>query len=120
MSSLKQAGWLAVAGLVLAAGGCKTAAIGTAAGAAAEGGYLYSKDQPVKQTLSDQRITAEVKSRLAVDKDTKAIGINVSTAKGVVTLDGEVRSAEEEQEAIRIAQNTRGVKKVVDSLDVAQ
>jgi hyperosmotically inducible periplasmic protein len=48
------------------------------------------------------------------------MAIDVDTSKGVVTLDGELQTQAQIDEAMKIAQNTRGVKRVVNELEVAQ
>jgi hyperosmotically inducible protein len=67
---------------------------------------------------SDPGITVSVKSQLAVDDLVRARRIDVDTRDGVVTLNGEVRSLEEEATAIEIARGTEGVADVVNRLSV--
>jgi hyperosmotically inducible protein len=67
---------------------------------------------------SDAGITTSVKSQLAADDLVKARRIDVDTRDRVVTLSGEVRSAEEEAQALQLARNTNGVANVVDQLTV--
>src|ERR687896_284640 len=67
---------------------------------------------------SDVGITTSVKSQLAADDQVKARRIDVDTRDRIVTLKGEVRSAEEEAKALQIARDTRGVTNVVDELSV--
>lgn len=67
---------------------------------------------------SDAGITTSVKSQLAADDLVQARQIDVDTNERVVTLTGEVRSPEEEAQAIQIARNTNGVADVVDQLSV--
>ena len=50
---------------------------------------------------SDAGITTSVKSRLAADDLVKARRIDVDTRERVVTLTGEVRTADEEAQALR-------------------
>ena len=68
---------------------------------------------------SDAGITTSVKSQLAVDELAKASQIDVDTQNRVVTLSGEVNSAEEKKQALEIARRTSGVTDVVDRLTVA-
>lgn len=68
---------------------------------------------------SDAGITTSVKSQLAADELVKANRIDVDTQNHVVTLSGEVRSADEKDKALSIARQTRGVSDVVDQLTVA-
>lgn len=67
---------------------------------------------------SDAGITTSVKSQLVADELVRARDIDVDTRDRVVTLTGEVRSAEEEARALQIARNTNGVGNVVDQLDI--
>jgi hyperosmotically inducible periplasmic protein len=87
-----------------------------AAGLGFEG--CAARGRTVGGVMSDARITSEVKGRLAADDDVKALDINVDTMRGVVTLDGVVSDKKEAAEAVRIAEETRGVRRVVDSLEV--
>lgn len=62
--------------------------------------------------VSDSWITTKVKSQLVADDLVKAREINVTTNEGVVTLAGLVGSNAERARAIKIANDTKGVKKV--------
>jgi len=66
--------------------------------------------------LTDAEITAAVKTKLLADTTVGGLKIDVDTAHGVVTLTGPVKSATEKTEAIRLAKETKGVKKVVSKL----
>ena len=68
---------------------------------------------------ADAATTAAVKTKLLGDTKTPGLNIDVDTKDNVVTLTGTVKSAEEKAEAIRLAKNTTGVKRVVDKLTVA-
>jgi hyperosmotically inducible protein len=70
--------------------------------------------------LTDPAITTAVKTRFAADTLVRARTIDVDTAEGVVTLSGEVRSAEERDQALKLARETAGVKNVVDKLTIAR
>src|SRR6478672_9268945 len=67
---------------------------------------------------SDSGITTSVKAKLVADDMVKARNINVDTRDHVVTLMGTVQSPTEENRAIEIARNTKGVADVVDRLSV--
>jgi hyperosmotically inducible periplasmic protein len=67
---------------------------------------------------SDAGITTSVKSQLLADDQVKARRIDVDTHNRVVTLTGEVRSAEEEKRALQIARSANGVTDVVNQLKV--
>ena len=67
---------------------------------------------------TDAGITTSVKAQLVADDLVKARRIDVNTRDRVVTLTGEVRSAQEEEQALKIARNSDGVTNVVDQLTV--
>jgi len=75
-------------------------------------------DRTFSQATLDATTTASVKMALALTRGVKASDINVSTRWGTVTLMGEVDSQAEKQLASRTAQNTDGVKEVVNKLEV--
>ncbi len=90
-------GWvlLAIAGLVLAGGGCATL-----------------------DPREDTRIEAEVKARLVADKDANLTRLGVLSSEGTVYLTGAVASADEKVQAESLAKGVRGVRRVVNHLDV--
>ena len=67
---------------------------------------------------TDTGITSAIKSKMAVDDTVKASEINVDTQNHVVTLNGTVGSQAEQERALTIARNTKGVSRVVDDLRV--
>lgn len=69
--------------------------------------------------MSDAEMSGKIKSKMALDETVRARAIDVSTAGGVVTLAGTVRSIAERDQAVRLAQNTSGVLRVVDRLVVS-
>jgi hyperosmotically inducible protein len=70
--------------------------------------------------VSDASITAAVKTKLLGDTSTPGLKIDVDTSNGVVTLSGDVPTAAERTKAVKIARETKGVKKVVDKITVAK
>jgi hyperosmotically inducible protein len=75
-------------------------------------------DRSTGQTIDDAGITAKVKTALAAEKDVRAIGINVDTAQGKVTLTGRVASQDEAERALQVARGVEGVKSVDSKLTV--
>jgi len=76
-------------------------------------------DRTFTQATLDATTTASVKMALALTRGVKASSdINVSTRWGTVTLEGEVRTQAEKQLATKTAQDTDGVKEVVNKLEV--
>jgi osmotically-inducible protein OsmY len=74
----------------------------------------------VGDAASDATITASIKTKFLADTDVAGLKIDVDTANGVVTLSGNVKTAAEKAEAIRIARETDGVKSVEDRLTIGQ
>jgi hyperosmotically inducible protein len=72
----------------------------------------------VGDTVSDSALTAKIKSKMVLDDEVKARGIDVDTTGTVVTLTGDVGSIDERNRAVRLARETKGVTKVIDRLRV--
>ena len=68
--------------------------------------------------LDDAAISATVKTELVRDPELSALGINVDTAKGEVTLRGEADSAADRERATRVASSVQGVTKVNNELSI--
>jgi osmotically-inducible protein OsmY len=79
-----------------------------------------TKDAAVKgkDVTADASITAAVKTKLLGDTKVGGLKIDVDTKDNVVTLTGNVKSAAERDEAVRLATNTTGVKRVVNHLKI--
>jgi hyperosmotically inducible periplasmic protein len=71
-------------------------------------------------TLSDGALTAKIKSKMVLDDEVNARGIDVDTSDTIVTLTGVTRSADERDRAVRLARETKGVTKVIDKLRVRE
>src|SRR5262245_35242573 len=69
---------------------------------------------------TDVGITSAVKAKLIADEAIKSSQIEVSTKDGVVTLTGNVDSAEVKAKALDLARATTGVKQVVDMISFRQ
>ncbi len=70
-------------------------------------------------SVADAAITSAVKTKLLADDMVRGLNIDVDTNHGLVTLNGNVSSRAEANQAVRLAQGTHGVTKVVDNLKVA-
>jgi osmotically-inducible protein OsmY len=68
--------------------------------------------------IEDVWIATKIQSKFVGDRDIRARDISVSSDGGVVTLRGHVLNESAHQLALTIANNTAGVKQVVDQLDV--
>ena len=75
--------------------------------------------QKTKEITEDATITGKIKAELAKDRTVSALGINVDTNKGVVTLSGNAKSKEEVDKAVAIAKNTGGVSSVKNDIKVS-
>ena len=74
----------------------------------------------VGETIDDATITTRVKTSFINDPDIGGLRIDVDTFKGLVTLSGRVKSKEEEQKAIALARQIRGVTDVKSTLQIEQ
>jgi hyperosmotically inducible protein len=90
--------------------GTETGSPGSAAPAAAEAAPGAGPAAPIAQA---------VKARLAADQKVGGDTIQVEAQGDTVILTGTVKSAEEKQQAVRVAQETQGVTKVEDRLTVS-
>jgi len=64
------------------------------------------------EVIDDTAITTKVKAALLADPMVSAFAISVETSRGIVSLTGIVNSAGERAQAIQIAQETGGVRRV--------
>jgi hypothetical protein len=78
-----------------------------------------TNESPERQ-VDDVQITAEVKSKLAADVGLSTVtNISVNSTNGVVTLAGQVDSAEIKAKAEAAAKSVPKVVRVIDNLQVA-
>jgi hyperosmotically inducible protein len=96
------------------------AAIAASLLSAGTGITACSTTQPASVQVDDAWITAKVKSKLAADPDVAATNVSVTTSEGEVTLTGRVKHESARREAVKLARNTEGVKKVRDLIDVGE
>ena len=88
------------------------------AAGAAVGEKLAVGANQAEHALENGALTAKIKTKMALDDSVKALGINVDTADGVVTLTGTVHSQAERTRAVQLARETAGVTSVHDRLTV--
>jgi hypothetical protein len=72
----------------------------------------------VRTTWSDASITSGVKTKLAGEKASTLLKVDVDTNQGVVELSGTVDSERTKQRASELAKQVEGVRKVVNNLKV--
>lgn len=70
------------------------------------------------ENVDDSTITAAVKSKLVADKAANLTRVDVDTNRGTVYLNGTVETPEMKAQAERIAWQAKGVKAVVNNLQV--
>lgn len=70
------------------------------------------------ENIDDATITAAVKSKLVADKATNLTRVDVDTNSGTVYLNGSVETAEQKAKAEQLAWQAKGVKNVVNNLQV--
>jgi len=70
------------------------------------------------QTIDDASITAAVKSKLVADKAANLTRVDVDTNNGTVYLNGTVDSSEQKARAEQLARGAKGVKNVVNNLQI--
>jgi osmotically-inducible protein OsmY len=74
----------------------------------------------LSDTVAEGRLTAKIKSKMALDDHIKARAIDVDTSGSIVTLTGVVTSPDERDRALRLARETEGVTNVVDRLRIGK
>ena len=73
-----------------------------------------------EEVLSEARLTAKIRSKIALDDTLDGSRIDVDTAGTVVTIKGRVGSSAQRTRAMQLARETEGVTSVVDRLEVRQ
>ena len=74
--------------------------------------------QTMGETLDDSYITGAVKTQLASDKMVSLTRVEVETNNGVDYLTGQVQTAEQRSHIGSLASQVKGVKRVVNNLQV--
>ena len=70
--------------------------------------------------MDDASITASVKSKLVADRATNLTRVDVDTNRGTVYLNGTVDTPQQKAKAEQLAWQAKGVKSVVNNLQVHQ
>jgi osmotically-inducible protein OsmY len=79
---------------------------------------VHAAKNRAEEAVTAAALTSKIKAKMALDDAVKASDIDVDTEGSVVTLTGDVGSADERRRAVRIATETAGVTKVVNHLNV--
>ena len=74
----------------------------------------------LEKAVAEGALTTKIKAKMALDDLVKARAIGVETTGTVVTLTGRVGSAAERDRAVRLAQETAGITKVVNRLEIGR
>jgi hyperosmotically inducible periplasmic protein len=85
---------------------------------AAVSGCRATTGRSAGQNVDDASITASVKSKLVADKVSNLTRIDVDTNNGTVYLNGTVETSEQKTKAEQLAWQAKGVKAVVNNLQV--
>jgi hyperosmotically inducible protein len=72
------------------------------------------------KVVSESKLTAKIKSKMALDDTIDASDVNVDTAGTVVTLRGSVANRKTHQRVLQLARETADVTSVVDKLTVRE
>jgi hyperosmotically inducible protein len=70
------------------------------------------------ENIDDTGITAAVKSKLAAEKISTVTRIDVDTNRGVVALNGTVKTADDRLRAEQLTRQVKGVRDVVNNLRI--
>lgn len=70
------------------------------------------------ENIDDGTLTSYVKTKLASDKLVSLTRVGVETNNGIVYLTGEVQTAEQKSHSGSLASQVKGVKQVVNNLQV--
>src|SRR5438105_9099655 len=79
------------------------------------GSVCLAKDPP---PVTDDTITDQVRIKLASDPVVKGGALTVDVKQGVVTLSGAVEQDKQKDKAEKLAKKVKGVKRVVNNLDI--
>jgi len=72
------------------------------------------------KALEEGKLTAKIKSKMALDDTIDGSDVNVTTEGTVVTLGGSVVNRKQHQRVVQLAKETAGVTNVVDHLTVRE
>ena len=70
------------------------------------------------KALAETRLTAKIKSKMALDDTIDSSGIDVDTTGTVVTVRGSVATKAQRERVLQLARETAGVTSVLDQVKV--
>jgi len=109
---------LAAPALLLLTGLGLSGCLATASTGVAVGGSAAMQDRGIKGAANDTAIRAEI-NHYWLDKDHKMwMGLNLQVYEGRVLVSGTVPNADERADAIQLAWKAKGVKEVIDEVEV--
>lgn len=74
--------------------------------------------QDAGQAVGSAGLATKINTALSMRKGIRMSGLHVDVQRGVVTLGGHVRNAEERRRVVQTVQDTTGVDKVIDNLRI--
>lgn len=74
--------------------------------------------QALRAHMDEVAVDARVAARIRWDRTLAGLPIEVQGTSGQVQLRGQVRTAEQRQRAVELAESTSGVEKVADELEI--
>jgi hyperosmotically inducible protein len=80
--------------------------------------YLTVGSRTVGQAIDDSIIVGKINKELIAEPNLKSLNIDVDANNGVVTLSGIVANINQKSRVLEIADQTRGVVKVIDNLKI--
>ena len=81
-------------------------------------GCQSSTGKTAGQSIDDATITAAVQSKLSSDRISNFTRVDVDTERGVVTLNGVVKSADQKVRVPELARQVNGVRTVNNNLQI--
>ncbi len=87
-------------------------------GFAALTAVLYSPPAAAQAVMTDRAISDAIDDELSFDQAVDANDVNISVSDGIVTLSGKVENIIEKERAEKIAEMVRGVRSVVNDIEV--
>jgi hyperosmotically inducible periplasmic protein len=87
-------------------------------GVLAAGCRSTTTGRSIGDNIDDKTILASVKGKLVAEKPSNLTKIDVDVTSGTVYLNGSVESAEQKARAEQLAHSVKGVKSVVNNLQV--